>query len=458
MKIFNSLVIFILSAVTLFGQVPQGIKYQAIARNEGGSILANQQITVRVTILDSAQGGLNVFSEIHKSGTNQFGLFNVSIGQGINPTGTFSNIPWATGNKWLQIEFDPVGGLNFQLMGISELLSVPYALYAGNGGGSGGATISSVQFDPNSNQLTITESGANFNTTITEETDDLSDNVLNDLADVNTAAPVINQILKWNGTEWAASTDETNDQNLAIINNQLSITSGNSIDLTPFLDNTDSQVLSYNPTTHILTLQNGGTVDLTDLLNDADANPLNEIQDLSLNGNQLSLTNSSITITLPSNTGNGIDSTIDNGNGTLTFLYTDGSYFTTSDLTGPQGPTGANGVDGTNGIDGIDGTQGPQGIPGLDGLNGQDGNGIDTTIDNGNGTLTFLYSDGSTFTTANLTGPAGAQGSAGANGIDGAQGSQGIPGLDGLNGQDGQNGNGIDSTIDNGNGTLTFLY
>ena len=87
--------------------------------------------------------------------------------------------------------------------------------------------------------------------------------------------------------------------------------------------------------------------------------------------------------------GKGIVNTVDNGNGTFTLNYTDGTLFTTSNLTGPQGPQGSTGV------------------------------GISSTIDNGNGSFTINYTNGSSFTTGNLTGPqgvAGAQGATGANG------------------------------------------
>jgi len=57
----------------LFAQVPQAIKYQAVARDSAGSIMANAPITVKVSIIDSATGGGVVYSEIHKTGTNQFG-------------------------------------------------------------------------------------------------------------------------------------------------------------------------------------------------------------------------------------------------------------------------------------------------------------------------------------------------------------------------------------------------
>lgn len=129
--------------------------------------------------------------------------------------------------------------------------------------------------------------------------------------------------------------------------------------------------------------------------------------------------------------GVGITSTVNNGNGTYTFNYSDGSSFTTANLTGPTG------------------AQGLQGIQGATGATGTAGVGITSTVNNGNGTYTFNYSDGSSFTTANLTGPAGATGS---------QGSQGLQGIPGATGATGAAGVGITSTVNNGNGTYTFNY
>lgn len=67
-------------------------------------------------------------------------------------------------------------------------------------------------------------------------------------------------------------------------------------------------------------------------------------------------------------------------------------------------------------------------------LKGKDGVGIIQTVNNGNGTYTFTYSDGSTFTTSNLTGATGATGPQGPQGIQGPQGPQGIPGPQGPEG------------------------
>jgi hypothetical protein len=93
--------------------------------------------------------------------------------------------------------------------------------------------------------------------------------------------------------------------------------------------------------------------------------------------------------------GVGITSTTDNGDGTFTLNFSDGSSFTTADLTGPQGATGATGP------------QGPTGAPGNDGQDGEDGVGITSTTDNNDGTFTLNFSDGSSFTTSDLTGPQG---------------------------------------------------
>jgi hypothetical protein len=88
-------------------------------------------------------------------------------------------------------------------------------------------------------------------------------------------------------------------------------------------------------------------------------------------------------------------------------------FWTNSDgLSTGQGPQGLQGIQGVQGEKGDTGDQGPQGIQGLQGIQGNQGdtgaigavgNGIDSTTENNNGTLTFTYDDGTTFTTSNIT-------------------------------------------------------
>lgn len=137
MKNLTSLLILFIAISTAFSQAPQSFNYQGVARNSTGTPLASQNISVKASILDSSTTGPVQYAETQTTVTNQFGLFTISIGTGTPITGTVSAIKWATGNKYLKIEFDPNGGTNYIMTGTTQMLSVPYALYAANGGSSG---------------------------------------------------------------------------------------------------------------------------------------------------------------------------------------------------------------------------------------------------------------------------------------------------------------------------------
>lgn len=114
-----------------FGQstVPQKVNYQAVARNAAGVPLQNQQIAIKAEILDADQSTI-LYGEAHTTVTNAFGLFTLSIGGGTVLQGSFPQIDWGKGNRYIRTSADLAGGTNFQLMGTSQLLSVPYALHA----------------------------------------------------------------------------------------------------------------------------------------------------------------------------------------------------------------------------------------------------------------------------------------------------------------------------------------
>lgn len=118
-------------------QVPQAFNYQAVARDASGNILASQALGMKITIHQGSSSGTVVYEETFSPTTNQFGLFTISIGTGTVVTGTFSSIAWSSGNYWLQVQMDPAGGTTYTDMGTSQLLSVPYSMYAANSGTSG---------------------------------------------------------------------------------------------------------------------------------------------------------------------------------------------------------------------------------------------------------------------------------------------------------------------------------
>ena len=124
------LILFLFTSVYSKAQtIPQKLNYQAVARNSSGNTLSNQTIAIKIEILDANQITV-LYSESHNVTTNQFGLFTLLIGNGTVLNGIFSEINWNEGNKHLKTSIDLTGGTNFQLMGISQLVSVPYALQA----------------------------------------------------------------------------------------------------------------------------------------------------------------------------------------------------------------------------------------------------------------------------------------------------------------------------------------
>lgn len=129
MKQLNLLLALLMAAVQLSSQPPQKFNYQAIARNTNGAAVVNQNINARFTIKSLSATGTILYQETQTFITNQFGLFSHQVGNGTVVQGVFSSINWA-GDKYFQVELDLAGGNNFIDFGTSQLISVPYALYA----------------------------------------------------------------------------------------------------------------------------------------------------------------------------------------------------------------------------------------------------------------------------------------------------------------------------------------
>jgi hypothetical protein len=119
-------------------QASQAFKYQAVARDAQNNLITNTAIGVQISILQGTSTGPVAYTETHNPTTNGYGLFNLEMGRGTPGTGNFSSIDWSTGAYFINVAIDPSNGTNYISMGTSELLSVPYAIYAENAGGSGG--------------------------------------------------------------------------------------------------------------------------------------------------------------------------------------------------------------------------------------------------------------------------------------------------------------------------------
>jgi len=115
-------------ATNLYADTPQGFNYQAVARDASGNILQNIDVDVTINLLQGHIDGPVAFSEYHRAATSDQGLITLVIGS--KEPAHFADINWAEGPYFIEVV------INGQTMGTSQLMSVPYALYAAESGTS----------------------------------------------------------------------------------------------------------------------------------------------------------------------------------------------------------------------------------------------------------------------------------------------------------------------------------
>ncbi|KAF5071264.1 Chaperone of endosialidase [anaerobic digester metagenome] len=420
-------------------QPPQAFSYQAIVRNASGEPIVNKSVSFKISLTGENDTPIH-YEESHTVQTNLFGLAVLSIGEGSTLSGTFDSTPWADGNIWVKVAIDTEGGTAYTDMGATKLLAVPYALYTLNGiPGPQGIGIESITSDEQGVLTFILTDGSSYSTSsLTGPTGPQGSIGPNGVEGRGITS--INHNI--DGTLTLVLTDGSS-YTTGIITGAIGPkgetgspgNDGNGI--SSIADNGDGTFTYY---------YTNGTSFTTPDLTGATGETGNGISSVTDNGNG----------TLTFNFTNGDTFTTINLTGPI----------------GPQGPvgeTGSIGPQGEIGPMGPQGPEGPQGPPGTgltnkgtwvsgttynpsdyvfaesttdpllnsmwivksavsftsnitpkddlsnwvefyapEGPKGDTGTGITSTVDNGNGTFTFFYSDGSSFTTSNLTGPAGA--------------------------------------------------
>jgi hypothetical protein len=270
MKPYLVLGAFLALTLPLFGQSPQKFKFQAVARDASGQPYTSINLGVRISLVRDGVSGLIDYAERHVVTTSPLGVFDLEIGGGLPISGTFANADWANHPYYLKVDIDPDGGTNYMNLGTSQLLSVPYAIYAGAAGNGGGG-------DP---------------------TDELQNLIYN---------PATQTLTLTNGNTVTLNFPTGTDaQHLSLNGTNLSIENGNTIDLSPIMDGVEDadadpmnelQDISFNPATNQLSISSGSTVTLPAGGTDADADPTNEIQVISKTGNTVTLSNGGGTFT-----------------------------------------------------------------------------------------------------------------------------------------------------------------
>ncbi|MGA2408607.1 MAG: fibrobacter succinogenes major paralogous domain-containing protein [Bacteroidales bacterium] len=131
-KLYSTFLAVLLTA-TLFSQSPQKMSYQAVIRNSSDQLVKSSPIGMRISILKDATP---VYVETQTPTSNANGLVSIEVGTGTFVAGTFAGIDWSNGTYFIKTETDTAGGTTYSITGTSQLLSVPYALYAKTAGTS----------------------------------------------------------------------------------------------------------------------------------------------------------------------------------------------------------------------------------------------------------------------------------------------------------------------------------
>ncbi|MCB0402191.1 MAG: tail fiber domain-containing protein [Flavobacteriales bacterium] len=320
--LYGCLILMLSWSAGSFAQTPEKMNYQAVVRDALGQPLASQAITTLFEIRQGTPTGTVVYSENQSLNTNQFGLVTAEIGGGTVVSGNFSTISWGSDIYYLYVE------VNGNALGSTQLLSVPYALYAkeslnGPTGAQGPpgisivwlGTFASAPASPNLNEAyydsTLGQSfiwdGTTWNIIaqdgtagsftagpgisivggVISNTGDLDS--LNELQDlsitgntinisngtgtpISPTAPVTGDVLYWNGINWVGQTlpPNTDNQDLNLIGDSLFLTNDPTpVDISGYMDNTDAQTLSFSGATKNLTISGGNSIPLNVSDNDS---------------------------------------------------------------------------------------------------------------------------------------------------------------------------------------------
>ena len=215
MKKFSPLVMFLICSYVAFAQTPEKMSYQAIVRDANNTLLVDKLVGIQVSILQNSETGSEVYIETHSVVTNMNGLVALEIGTGVTSY-DFSSIDWSNGPYFVKVETDLNGADNYSISGVSQLMSVPFALYA-KASGNGITTSQADAIVTNTAKTGITSDQADAivaNTTKTGITTDQSDAIVTNTAKTGITSDQADAIVAN-----TAKTGITSDQADAIVAN-----------------------------------------------------------------------------------------------------------------------------------------------------------------------------------------------------------------------------------------------
>ena len=114
----------------LHAQSTSFFNYQAVISDPAGGPYEGT-VGVKISILQGSENGKVVYSERHTKDSDENGFIGFRVGEG-DPVyaGELDTIDWSAGPCFIRTELAPGGGYSYSITSITELVSVPMALYA----------------------------------------------------------------------------------------------------------------------------------------------------------------------------------------------------------------------------------------------------------------------------------------------------------------------------------------
>ena len=260
--------------------VPLSVNYQSVVRSQSGTVLPNQQVSIRFSIIRDSILGNIMYQEQHTVVSNDFGLVNLKLGEGVPLLSQFRLIDWSLKSILVKIELS-IGGSPFTTMGEEGFSSVPYSIYSNRSSYTDSLSRDAINTLP---KLTLSGDTLYFGS---------NDTVPLQLSSYTLTEAQVDAYVANNGylTSEIDGSVTNEIQDLQLNNHSLTITNnttGTTVDLSPYLDNTnlsESQVDAYVANNGYLTSEIDGSV-------------TNEIQDLQLNNHSLTVTNNTTATTI----------------------------------------------------------------------------------------------------------------------------------------------------------------
>jgi len=250
---FLMILIFVSFLTNLNAQT--GLNFQGVARTASNAVIASQDITLKLSILQGSATGLTEYVEVRKVTTNAQGLFTAVIGDSltISTLGKFSDIDWKLSPKFLKIEIDPAAGNNFITMGTTQFQFVAYAKFANSvlaenisgivpvaRGGTGSNSLTTLKSNLALDKVNNT---ADSSKPISKSTQSALDQKLN-IVDSTKAYVTPTQLARYNFSSGGTNIDTTNLSNYINMKLDKSDTTTLSNRINSKLDKSDITTLS----------------------------------------------------------------------------------------------------------------------------------------------------------------------------------------------------------------------